>query len=83
FQENIYPQLIPGRDRSPRSGKKAVIYYENTPEEFRIAVKNAISCVEKRNPEHRIIFLNSWNEWAEGAYMEPDTTYGKRYIQVL
>lgn len=83
FQENIYPQLIPGRDRSPRSGKKAVIYYENTPEEFRIAVKNAISCVEKRNSEHRIIFLNSWNEWAEGAYMEPDTTYGKSYIQVL
>ncbi|SDQ08220.1 Glycosyltransferase WbsX [Streptococcus equinus] len=83
FQENIYPQLIPGRDRSPRSGKKAVIYYESTPEEFRVAVKNAISCVRKRDPEHRLIFLNSWNEWAEGAYMEPDTTYGKRYIQVL
>lgn len=83
YSENIFPQLIPGRDRSPRSGKKAVVYYESTPSEFRQAVKNALDCVKDREPEHRLIFLNSWNEWAEGAYMEPDTIYGKGFIQVL
>ncbi|HFI0235145.1 TPA: glycoside hydrolase family 99-like domain-containing protein [Streptococcus suis] len=81
--ENIYPQLIPGRDRSPRSGRTAVVYYESTPSEFRKAIKNAIECVKNRNPEHRLIFLNSWNEWAEGAYLEPDTVYGKEFLNVL
>lgn len=83
FKENIYPQLIPKRDRSPRSGRKAVIYYNSTPKKFAIAIRNAISCVENRAFDKRLIFLNAWNEWGEGAYMEPDLKYGKEYIKVL
>lgn len=83
YQENVFPQLIPGRDRSPRSGKTAVVYYENSPSEFRKAVRNSLECVKNKEYEHKLIFLNSWNEWAEGAYMEPDTVYGKGFIQVL
>lgn len=29
------------------------------------------------------MFLNSWNEWGEGAYMEPDLKYGKGKIRAL
>ncbi|CAD0147621.1 conserved protein of unknown function [Streptococcus thermophilus] len=83
YQENVFPQLIPGRDRSPRSGKTAVVYYENSPSEFRKAVRNSLECVKNKEYEHKLIFLNSWNEWAEGAYMEPDIVYGKGFIQVL
>lgn len=82
-RDDVYPQLLAGWDRSPRSGRKAIIYYNNTPKEFRRAVENAIRCVENKQPEHRIIFLNSWNEWGEGAYMEPDLRYGKAFIQTL
>lgn len=83
YKEPIYPQLIPRRDRSPRSGKQAMIYYDSTPELFGKAVERAIKCVEKRKKEHRLIFLNAWNEWGEGAYMEPDLKFGKRYIKTL
>lgn len=83
YQENIYPQLIPRRDRSPRAGKKAVIYYNSTPEAFKIAAENAVKCVEKRRTEERLIFLNAWNEWGEGAYMEPDLVFGHGYMQAL
>lgn len=83
YQENIYPQLIPRRDRSPRAGKKAVIYYNSTPEAFKIAAENAVKCVEKRRTEERLIFLNAWNEWGEGAYMEPDLAFGHGYMQAL
>ncbi len=79
----VYPQLVPGWDRSPRSGKSAIVYYNNTPENFKVAAERAMRCVENRDDEHRIIFLNSWNEWGEGAFMEPDLCYGKRYIQCL
>lgn len=83
YMDRIYPQLIPRRDRSPRSGRKAMIYYNSTPELFEIAAENAVKCVEKRDMDHRLIFLNAWNEWGEGAYMEPDIRYGKKYIETL
>ena len=83
YLERIYPQLIPRRDRSPRSGRKAVIYYKSTPKGFEIAAENAVQCVEKRDFEHRLIFLNAWNEWGEGAYMEPDLKFGHGYLNTL
>lgn len=82
-REDVYPQLLCGWDRSPRSGRNAIIYYNNTPETFKIAAKKALECVKSKNPEHRILFLNSWNEWGEGAYMEPDIKYGKGKIKAL
>ena len=82
-REDVYPQLLAGWDRSPRAGRKAIIYYNNTPETFGKAVKKAIECVKDKAPEHRIVFLNSWNEWGEGAYMEPDLRYGKGKIKKL
>lgn len=83
YLERIYPQLIPRRDRSPRAGRKAMIYYNSTPEGFEKAIENAIQCVEKRDFEHRLIFLNAWNEWGEGAYMEPDLKFGHKYLDTL
>ena len=82
-REDVYPQLLSGWDRSPRSGRKAIIYYNNTPKTFEKAAKNAVNSVKNKSPEHRIIFLNSWNEWGEGAYMEPDLKYGKGKIKAL
>lgn len=81
--EDVYPQLLVGWDRSPRSGRKAIIYNNDTPKAFEKAVRKAILCVKDKKPEHRIIFLNSWNEWGEGAYMEPDLRYGKEKINIL
>lgn len=83
YWERIYPQLIPRRDRSPRSGRTAMIYYDSTPETFKIAAEKAVACVEQRDMDHRLIFLNAWNEWGEGAYMEPDLKFGHGYIKAL
>lgn len=81
--ENVYPQIIPNWDRSPRAGRRAVIYTGSTPELFKKHVEEAVQLIANKQPEHRIIFLRSWNEWAEGNYMEPDLKFGKGYIHAL
>ena len=81
--ENVYPTIVPNYDRSPRGGKKAVIYYESTPELFRQHVQQAIDVIGGKKEEHRILFLRSWNEWGEGNYIEPDAQFGRQYLEVL
>lgn len=82
-EEDIYPVLIPQWDRSPRAGKSGVIYYNSTPELFKLHVADAVKAVENKSDDHKIIFLRSWNEWAEGNYVEPDLKYGHGYLDAL
>ena len=81
--DSIYPTILSGYDRSPRSGKNAQIYCNYTPDSFESHVNSAIDAVKDKDDEHKIIFLKSWNEWAEGNYMEPDTRYGHAFLEVL
>lgn len=82
-KENCYPQIIPNWDRSPRGGRRAVIYTGSTPELFKTNAEKALELVKDKQPEHKIIFLRSWNEWAEGNYMEPDLKFGHGYLDAL
>lgn len=80
--ENVYPTLIPNFDRTPRTAKD-IFYYESTPEVFKESIRDCLSYIDKKNPEHKIIMLKSWNEWGEGNYVEPDLQYGRGYLDVL
>lgn len=80
---NVYPTLLPNWDRSARSGKNAIIYYNSTPELFRESIKSAIEIIQDKPDPKKVLFLMSWNEWAEGNYIEPDLLFGKAYLEVL
>lgn len=81
--ENVYPTLFPQWDRSARSGKLAHIYTNSTPMLFRKQFNDALSLIANKENEHKILFLQSWNEWAEGNYVEPDLKFGHGYLDVL
>jgi hypothetical protein len=81
--ENVYPTIVPNYDRSPRSGKNAVIWYGSTPKLFKKHVEDALKVVENKKQDHKIIFLKSWNEWGETNYVEPDVLHGKGYLDIL
>lgn len=82
-QENVIPTLIPNWDRTPRAGKASTIYYNDTPEVFGGQIKKALNIIEGKRQEHKILFLQAWNEWAEGNHVEPDIKYGRGYLEVL
>jgi lipopolysaccharide biosynthesis protein len=81
--ENVYPTIIPNRDRTPRSGKAADIWHGSTPELFKEHVINALEVIKNKKEEHKILFLQSWNEWGEGNYIEPDIVFGRKYLECL
>ena len=74
---------MPNWDRTPRSGRRARIYTNSTPEVFGEQIDKVLDLIKDKEPEHKIVFLMSWNEWAEGNYIEPDMRYGHGYLDVL
>jgi hypothetical protein len=80
---DAYPCVIPNWDNTPRSGVRGLVFHESSPELFRRNVRDALRFVEDRAGDQRLVFLKSWNEWAEGNYMEPDLRYGQGYLEAL
>lgn len=78
-----YPCVIPNWDNTPRSNKNGLVFHNSTPELFRIHLKEAIELVGNKEHEKRLVFIKSWNEWAEGNYLEPDLKFGKAYLEVI
>lgn len=78
----IFPGAFPSWDNSPRKGNKSIIFKGSTPEKFKKYFSEQIDHVKKvYNSEY--IFINAWNEWGEGAYLEPDEQYGYGYLEAL
>ena len=82
-QENIYPTIIPRLDKTPRVGRGARIWSGCTPEKFERTVKRVMEMIKDKDDEHKIVFLQSWNEWGEGNYMEPDDKFGHGFMEAL
>ena len=78
-----YPCIIPNWDNTPRSGVSGIVLHDSTPELFRSHIRKALRMVSNSPPEHKIVFIKSWNEWAEGNHLEPDLKYGRDYLQVI
>ena len=78
-----YPCVLPNWDHSPRAGVASLIFHNSTPELFRQHLRQALRLVSNRALEDRIVFVKSWNEWAEGNYLEPDLRFGHQYLDVV
>ena len=78
-----HPTVIPNWDNTPRSGKRGLVLHGSTPELFRRHLQQAMEKVAHVPLDGRILFLKSWNEWAEGNHLEPDLRFGKAYLEVL
>jgi lipopolysaccharide biosynthesis protein len=78
-----YPCVVTNWDNTPRSGSHGSVLQNATPEAFQTHARAAFRYVSDLAPEHQLVFLKSWNEWAEGNYLEPDRIWGTAFLKTF
>ena len=74
--------VMPSWDNTARRQNEAHIFINSWPSAYQSWLEKAILYTEKSLPEdRRFVFVNAWNEWAEGTYLEPDALHGYAYLQ--
>jgi len=79
----LFRGVCPSWDNTARRKNRGTVFLHNTPALYQRWLENAIRDTQSRhaNPDERLIFVNAWNEWAEGAHLEPDARYGFAWLQ--
>ncbi len=75
-----FPCVMPGWDNSARK-KTAMIMHESTPEMYEKWLSETIDKFKPYSPQENFVFINAWNEWAEGNHLEPDMKWGNAYLE--
>lgn len=81
LNEKTYPGIFTGWDNTPRHGRRGYVIEGNTPELFKKYLVEQKKIMKEKNIEY--IFLNAWNEWAEGMYLEPDEKFEYGYLEAV
>ncbi|MCR5687537.1 MAG: glycoside hydrolase family 99-like domain-containing protein [Lachnospiraceae bacterium] len=81
YAENEFPGLIPDWDNTPRRGYKGLVYTGTSPELFEETLRRLKEKTEGR--DNGFIYVNAWNEWGEGAFVEPDEKRGFAYLEAI
>ena len=71
--------VTPSWDNTPRRKDSAIALVGATPAKYERWLRGVLG--EARTTGNRLVFVNAWNEWAEGAHLEPDARYGRAYLE--
>ena len=79
-----YPSVLPGWDVSPRHGSNSLVVRNFNIDAFESWLLSSIRQSEAIfSAGERLVFINAWNEWAEGAYLEPDEILGYAKLEAV
>ena len=80
-----YPLLrtvMPSWDNSPRRRENAHVFLNGSPEAYGRWLQTMVRQTRQlKFGDERLVFINAWNEWAEGNYLEPDHEHGHAYLE--
>lgn len=81
FKKNVFPGITPMWDNSARK-ENAFILDNSTPENYGVWLKYIFNNYPWSNKEDNFLFINAWNEWAEGNHLEPCKKWGLEYLKI-
>jgi lipopolysaccharide biosynthesis protein len=76
-----HPTVVPGWDNTARRGAKGTLFVGSHPSIYSAWLADARARERTARGSSGVVFVNAWNEWAEGAYLEPDTEHGYAYLE--
>ena len=79
----FFPHVSIGWDTNPRFKGLLDAVIEPSVEGFADSLQQAKAFIARNNLQPRLITINSWNEWGEGSYLEPDTRFGMQYLEAV
>lgn len=78
----VFKTVFPGWDNTARTGERALIVNNSTPDNYEYWLSATIDAVKTtKYGASSMLFINAWNEWAEGCHLEPDRRYGHSFLQ--
>jgi lipopolysaccharide biosynthesis protein len=79
--QNIFRSVFPCWDNTARTNERALIILDSTPNNYEYWLKETIKKTLENFPnQQRFVFINAWNEWAEGCHLEPDRKYHRQFL---
>ena len=80
-QYRRFPCVTPAWDNTPRRIQNAVVFSGSTPEFYQGWLTQILENFTPASPEENLVFVNAWNEWGEGAHLEPCQKWGRAYLE--
>lgn len=76
-----YRCVMPGWDNTPRRGNAGTVFVGSSPERYGNWLSAVVAQFTPYSRSENLIFINAWNEWAEGAHLEPDLRWENAYLE--
>jgi hypothetical protein len=83
LNRQTYPMVYANWDNTPRSGRDGWLFHDFSPALFQELCFKAMEATANKPDAEKFMIIKSWNEWAEGNYMEPDQRYGHATLQAF
>lgn len=81
-QRSVFRTVIPSWDNTPRTGNRGVIVLDGTPANYEYWLSEVVrKTTEHFSAQESFVFINAWNEWAEGCHLEPDRRFQRKFLE--
>jgi GT2 family glycosyltransferase len=78
----MFRGVMPGWDNTPRNQNNPGVFFHSSPGAYQAWLEAVMKDARETNyGDEQLVFVNAWNEWAEGAYLEPDARFGHQFLE--
>lgn len=83
LKKPVFRGAFPMWDNTPRRSYKGMVYSNTTVKIFELTLEKIKNELKNSNTTDNFVYVNAWNEWGEGCYLEPDELYRYKYLEII